>query len=172
MFRLYFCTACSPLDSSMVLNTTVVVFGKHQAIYSVCVLPVICSFPLKTVTFSILLSLFFLSFCSFSLPYCNPTSPSPPRLPADSWITMYQCSARNWLPNKIMFCLILGCCSVMRANSVWHWEQEKNVQVWPVTKVTRVSICLYVHSHIYSIRLCSSTWIWCHPENVMTESDQ
>lgn len=102
-----------------------------------CVCCLICSFNL----FYSLLSLF-LSFCSSCLPCCS----SLPELPADSWITMYQCSARNWLPDKIMFCLILGYCSVMKANSVWHWEQEKVSQVWVQTEVTGSSCFQHAHA--------------------------
>lgn len=54
-----------------------------------------------------------------------PPSLSLPQLPADSWITVYQCRARKQLPDRIMFCLILGSCAVMRANSMWQWEQEE-----------------------------------------------
>lgn len=48
-------------------------------------------------------------------------SPSAP----GSWITVYQCRAGKRLPDRIMFCLILGSCAVMRANSVLQWEQEE-----------------------------------------------
>lgn len=51
--------------------------------------------------------------------------PLPPRFPTGSWITMYQCSARSRLPDKIMFCLVVGNSGVMRPSRVWHWEQER-----------------------------------------------
>lgn len=74
------------------------------------------SFPALLYFFCVLLSHFlFLSSPSLSFP----------QLPADSWITVYQCRARKRLPDRIMFCLILGSCAVMRANSLWQWEQEE-----------------------------------------------
>lgn len=77
----------------------------------------------------------------------------PLQLPADSWITMYQCSARNWLPDKIMFCLILGYCSVMRANSIWHWEQEKRKPGVTGDKGDRRFTFPYV-------RMYTAIWMW------------
>lgn len=103
------CSASAPLDSSKGLKMAAVIFGKPASrLYYMCCLVIFFFFLL-----TVLLSLF-LSVCFSSLTDCS----SLPQLPTDSWITMYQCSARNWLPDKIMFCLILGYCSVMRANRV------------------------------------------------------
>lgn len=118
MFRLYFCTAGS-LESLMSLNVAAVIFVKHQAVYIVFVyvLPVILSFLSKTITFFILLFLFFFSFCYFFLPYRSslpPSSPLTAGLPCINAVPETGCQTKSCFVSSL-------------ATAVWWWPTAYDI---------------------------------------------